>query len=222
MHKKDFIMMLTSGCVRLFVFGGVRGKAGEPGEEIKNRGVTLIELTVVFSIIGILVVALGYSYAEWIGKYKVEKATREIYADLMNARYMAMTRNRDHFVDFNFPAPPAGYGTYRIAEDTDEDSEGDDDADGIIDAAGHTFLPSFPKTVQYPITNNFTDKIINFDKSGLVQPRGQAAGGTICFFTDTDPDYDCIVISQTRIIAGKLKKQPASGGQCNTDNCAKK
>jgi prepilin-type N-terminal cleavage/methylation domain-containing protein len=222
MHKKDSIMMLTSGCVQLVVFRSARGKASASEGEINKRGVTLIELTVVLSIIGVLVVAMGYSYADWMGKYKVEKVTKELYADLMDARYMAMTRNCDHFVDFNFPAPPAGYGTYRIAEDTDEDTEGDDDADGVIDAAGHTFLPSFPKTVEYPITNNFAGKIINFDKRGIVQPRGQAAGGTICFFTNDNPDYDCIVISQTRIIVGKLKKQPDSGGECNTDNCAKK
>jgi hypothetical protein len=48
-------------------------------------------------------------------------------------------------VNFNFPSSPAGDGTYRIAEDIDEDAEGDNDADGVIDVAGHTFLPSFPK-----------------------------------------------------------------------------
>jgi prepilin-type N-terminal cleavage/methylation domain-containing protein len=185
--------------------------------EMNNRGLTLIELIVVISVICCLAAGFGFSYADWMGKYKVEKATKELYTDLMNVRCMAMTRNCDHFVDFNFPAPPAGYGTYRIAEDTNEDDEGDADADGIIDAGGHTFLPSFPKTVEYPITNNFISKIINFDKRGIVQPSG-----TICFFSDNDPDYDCIVISPTRIIMGKLKKQQSNGGVCNADNCVKK
>ena len=115
--------------------------------------------------------------------------------------------------------PPAGAGTYRLAEDTDDDGEGDDDADGKIDAAGHTFLSSFPKTVEYAIETNFEDKIINFDRRGFVQPRGQALGGTICLFTDNAPDYDCIVISQTRINIGKLSKQPNDGGVCNSGNC---
>lgn len=109
-----------------------------------------------------------------------------------------------------------------MAEDTDGDSEGDADADGKIDAGGHTILASFPKTIEYPITNNFISKIINFEKRGIVQPRGQAVGGTICFFTDNDPDYDCIVICQTRISIGKLKKQPSNGGECNADNCDRK
>jgi prepilin-type N-terminal cleavage/methylation domain-containing protein len=184
---------------------------------MNNRGLTLVELIVVISVVGILASALSFSYIGWMGKYKVEKATIELYADLMNVRCMAMTRNCDHFADFNFPAPPAGYGTYRIAEDTNGDSEGDADADGIIDASGHTFLPSFPKTVEYPIT--VASRIINFDKRGIVQPRGQALGGTICFFSSNDPDYDCIVISPSRISIGKLTNNT---GACNAANCVRK
>ena len=122
---------------------------------MSNKGVTQVELIAVVSVIAGLTIAFGYSYVDWMGKYKVEKATKELYVDLMNARSMAMTRSCDYFVDFNFPAPPAGHGTYRIAEDTDSDGEGDDDSDGIIDVAGHTFLPPFPKTVEYPITKQF-------------------------------------------------------------------
>jgi len=186
-----------------------------------NGGITQVELIIVVSIISSFAMAIGFTYAAWMGKYKVEKAARELYVDLMNTRCMAMTRNRDHFVDFNFPSPPAGQGTYRIAEDTNEDNEGDDDADGIIDPDGHTILA--PRTVEYPITwGTTTPRIINFDKRGIVQPRGQALGGTICFFSDNDPDYDCIVISRTRIIMGKLKKQPDNGGECKAANCEKK
>lgn len=175
-----------------------------------SLGLTLIELMLVITIIGSLAVALRFSYADWMSKYKVEKATKELYVDLMNVRCMAMTRNRLHFLDFNFPAPSAGQGTYRIVEDTDDDCKGDADANGIIDAGGHTVLPSFPKTVEYPIT--FSKRIINFNTNGLVEPKGQALGGTICFFTDNDPDYDCIVIAPTRISIGKLKNRKATEG----------
>jgi hypothetical protein len=223
MHKKNLFRTLTVGCLRMFVSGGAAGSMNiAPGGKMSNRGVTQVELIAVVSVIAGLAVALGFSYVDWIGTYKVEKATKELYVDLMNARSSAMAKSCDHFVDFNFPSPPAGNGTYRIAEDTDDDGEGDDDADGIIDAAGHTFLPPFSKTVEYEIENNFNGRIINFNRNGIIQPRGQPAGGTICFFTDEDPDYDCIVISRTRINMGKLNRQPGNGGRCNADNCSTK
>ena len=218
MYKKNLFRMLTSGYIEVVVSGGtIRRLYVEPREEMNNSGVTLVELIVVILVVATLAITLGFSYFDWMGKYKVEKATKELYADLMNVRHMAMTRNYDYFADFNFPAPPAGHGAYRMAEDTDGDGKGDDDADGTIDAEGHTILPSSPRTVEYTIENNFEDKILNFDKRGIIQPNG-----TICFFTDEDPDYDCIVISQTRIIMGKLKKQQSNGGECKAENCVKK
>lgn len=223
MHKKNLFRLPAAGPLDVPSLGGLSRVLSQDTvhrEEMNSMGWTLIELIVVITIIGSLAAPLVFSYTDWMGKYKVEKATNELYADLMNVRSMAVTKNCDHFVDFNFPAPASGKGTYRIAEDTNDDSEGDHDANGIIDAGGHTFFPSSPKTVEYPIT--FSKRIINFKKIGLVQPRGQAAGGTICFYSDDDPDYDCIVISPTRISIGKLKKQPGKGGACDADNCRRK
>jgi type II secretory pathway pseudopilin PulG len=215
MQKKNLFIMPTVGCSRVSVSGSAVGRRNlSSWDETNSRGITLVELAIVISVIATVAMALAFSYTDWIGKYKVEKVTKELYADLMNVRHMAMTRKYDFFADFNFPAPPAGHGTYRIAEDTDGDGEGDDDADGVIDAGGHTFLS--PKAVEYAISNNF-DKILRFDKRGIAQP-----GGTLCFFTDKDPDYDCIVISRTRINMGKLTRQQDNGGICNSENCATK
>ncbi len=64
---------------------------------MKEDGVTLIELIVVVSVIGILVVALGFTFQGWMGRYKVESQMKEMYIDLMNARARAMQRNRMSF-----------------------------------------------------------------------------------------------------------------------------
>lgn len=168
---------------------------------MKNKGITLIELSVVVSIIGILVFALGFSYVGWQGSYRVESEAKQIHADLMTTRAMASTRNRFYFADFNFPVPTAGFGAYRIAEDTNDDAVGDADADDVIDAAGHMFLPSFPKKIDHQLTwdsDDGTDDIIVFDRRGLVSPPG-----TIRIISTADPDYDCIIVESTRINLGE-------------------
>lgn len=156
-----------------------------------NHGRTLVESLIAVMTIGILGGSLGFVYSGWLGRYKVEKQTNEIYSDLMTARMMAMNRNRTHFVDFS------GATTYRIVEDTDENSD-------INVAAGDTVL--FPKTVEkdnnvngYGIPVTF-----KFNSRGTISPQR-----TLWITHATDPDYDCIVISATRINMGQM-----SGSSC--------
>jgi prepilin-type N-terminal cleavage/methylation domain-containing protein len=171
----------------------------------KNSGVTLTELIVVIAIVGILVVALGFSFQGWTGKYKVEAATKQIYSDLMDARARAMQFNRDYFVDF----PSAT--TYRMTEDTNDNF-------AFEPGAGDTVIPTFPKTVEYTLNwisvPNITlaNVVIVFDKRGLISIYDRTVApitlqtpnpGTISLTSTADPDYDCIVIASTRINIGK-------------------
>ena len=191
---------------------------------MKERGVTLVELIVVISVISILVIAMGFSYISWQGAYRAEKATKDLYADLMEARTMAMTQGRMCFADFNSPVPPPGSGRYRIACDPvlNDDGQGDIDSNGVIDA-GHEFLESInPKTVDYPIIFGGAGTIIDFGKSGIVQLEDPAAlpNWSLCLTMPVNltyeviPDYDCINISQTRINMGKLRTSILNGGDC--------
>jgi len=172
---------------------------------VKNSGVTLTELIVVIAIVGILVVALGFSFQGWIGKYKVEAATKQIYSDLMDARARAMQFNRIYYVQVVDATT-----TYSLIEDSNDDS-------GNNDAA----IPGFPKTVEYTINWN-GGGAITFNKRGNISNLG-----TICIFTDadgdgtsdSDPDYDCIEIAQTRINIGKITNQ---AGGCGAPNCVAK
>jgi len=158
-----------------------------------NWGRTLVESLVIVMTISILGGSLGFAYSGWMGRYKVEKQTNEIYSDLMTARMLAMNRNRTHFIDFQ------GSKTYRLVEDTNENN-------AINVETGDTVFSSFSKTVEYD--NNVNGYGIpvtfKFNSRGTISPQR-----TIWITHSTDPDYDCIVISATRINMGQM-----SGSSC--------
>lgn len=195
---------------------------------MKNAGVTLVELIIVAAIIGILAIALGFSFQGWIGRYKVESTVKQLYADLMTARTQAMQRNSRYFVDFPTQT------TYRmsiddsngVAKPVPNGSGGDGTFQPQADPAVSTdntdsTLPTFPKTVAYTINNGVT---LTFDPRGLAyrgNPPGvlinpaavapdPAAPVTINLISTANPDYDCIIISQPRINIGQM-----SGLVCN-------
>jgi prepilin-type N-terminal cleavage/methylation domain-containing protein len=181
----------------------------------RKSGITLIELVVVVSLVSILMVALGFSYYGWQGKYKVERSVKELYTDLMNTRARAMSRNRIHWVRL------INATSYSAYDDTNPAPDGNG---GNPEVGTDLELGSFPKTLEYDMdwrtTGAPSDDDIRFSRKGIAEVIG-----TICFFTDSDdtdkesdfnPDYDCIVVSATRINLGKLAKQDTDGGECKT------
>lgn len=174
---------------------------------MKEDGITLIELIIVITIIGILAIALGFSFQGWIGGYRVESQVKEMYADLMNARARAMERNRVHCVTL-------AVNQYKIIEDRDPWPDGNGDCN---DAEDKVVLQKDLDT-NYPITWNGADSK-KFNTRGLAN-----VGSTICSYTTIDADYNCIVISATRINLGKLTtKIPAPyNGTCDETNCVVK
>ncbi|MFZ5906513.1 MAG: pilus assembly FimT family protein [Nitrospirota bacterium] len=167
-----------------------------------KRGSTVTELIVVIAVAGIMTGALAFEFRGWLGKYKAESQLKDFYSDFMHARTEAMHRNRNFYADF----PDAS--SYRIREDTDDDND-------YTTLEGDTILPAFPKQVLYPV--RWSGGTLIFRTRGLVQPSATPLGATLCIVSGDDPDYDCMVISQTRINLGKLKDRD---GACNAANCA--
>jgi Tfp pilus assembly protein PilE len=193
-----------------------------------DKGVTLIELVVVITIIIILVFALGFMYQGWLSRYNVEENIKQVYTDLMDARGRAMDRSLEYFVDFPQTTQ------YQVVEDTNN---------SYTEDAGDITLPTFPKTVGQPfyaysyngngsptgMTLVGVTTIINggivFDKAGGVtiatlsvnpaSPTVPVTTGIISFTQSSAGqtagafDYDCISISPTRINLGQM-----NGGVC--------
>lgn len=158
-----------------------------------RRGITLVELLVVISIIAILFAALGFSYRGWNARYDVESETRQMQADLVSARNMSMQEGRDFFVTFS------GGTSYSLYVDDNPSPDGD----GTLDAAQDTRLAGYPKTLAYPVT--WAGGTIRFDSRGLITPNA----GTIVVTSSTaksttkDPDSDCISLGDLKIDIGK-------------------
>jgi prepilin-type N-terminal cleavage/methylation domain-containing protein len=164
-------------------WGGRLSKKREKGGKMKDRGITLVELIVSIAVAGVLIVLSYVSFDGWVTRYKVEKATRDFYADMMEARVTAMAKCRDHFIVME----PDRYTLY---EDRNED--GDPDADEA--------LPTYPKKVEYRLRWNGSGAQFGFRGRGTV-----TSSKTVWFETSTQAEYDCMRVSMTRIIMGKMK-----------------
>jgi Tfp pilus assembly protein FimT len=175
-----------------------------------EKGVTLIELMIAFSIAAVIVIALGFEFRGWMGRYKAESQIKEMYVDIMNTRARAMQRNRFHMIVLTAD-------TYTVNEDLNDNE--------AVDAAEK--LLGYPKTF-----DNFTlwwsgaGDTITFNTRGLVVPPTRTIRAVMpvssdpdCSCTDcggcTDPDcscnqdYDCIAVLETKTNMGKWDKDEA-------------
>jgi type II secretory pathway pseudopilin PulG len=189
-----------------------------------DKGITLAELLVGIAIVMILIVALGFDYSGWQGKYKVESEVKQLYSDLVSARVRAMQRSVSCFVDF----PSAAQ--YELTDDTN----GDDLPD-----SGDTLVASSSKTVNYPLNWSnadgipFAKAVLSFDKKGLISycdTRPVAPNPPICTdaspnqvtinivtTTNMNPDYNCVLVSQTIINMGQMVCSITTSKACYQD-----
>ena len=154
---------------------------------VNDNGVTLVEVMVTLAVMIILVGSLAFSYQGWIAKYRVESQVKEMYIDLMNGRARAMERNRAHFAT-------GVASTYSIYEDTSPGPDGN----GTLETGSDRLLPTYPKTVTYPLVWTGGGTTITFSRNGMISPTGNM------FLTTTaDADYDCMTITAMKIYMGK-------------------
>ena len=74
---------------------------------MNKKGVTLIELVIVFAIIAIAAVLLAPNIGAWLPNYRLRSTTRDIVSTMRVAQMKAVSNNTEYQVLFN-----PGAGTY--------------------------------------------------------------------------------------------------------------
>jgi len=153
-------------------------------------GFTLIEALIVLAILGIVAVLAVDSFRGMGEKYRVEGATKQLYADLMDARGRAMQRSRAFFVRFK----PSGYG-YETYEDSNPAPDGNNSFDSGQDT------PVADVTTPHSIATALAGGVQNFT---FKRDGTATATGHVRFPQTAKADYDCVGIGTTRLNMGKF------------------
>jgi prepilin-type N-terminal cleavage/methylation domain-containing protein len=164
-------------------------------DKATRGGFTLVEILITIAILGVLLM-IGISNLRGFNeKYKVEAETKQLFADLMDARGRAMQRNRASIVRIN----ANDYQTY-------EDTSPAPDGDGALQNNLDTLITN--TTVSHAIAagNIAVPLSFNFNRNGIA-----SVAGFIRFSSTAQPDYDCISIGATRI---KMGQYNATGNTC--------
>jgi prepilin-type N-terminal cleavage/methylation domain-containing protein len=151
---------------------------------MNRNGFTLTEVIIVILLIMILLAIAIPQFGSMTRKYNIERETRQLYADMINARMRAMNTNRTHILTATATA-------YSIADDKN--------SNGVIDA-GEIMNQS---ALSYPVTWG-TGTTISFDSRGIPN-----ATGTVYVTAAGDAAFDCIAVQVTKLYIGKM-----TGGAC--------
>ncbi|MGB9730930.1 MULTISPECIES: pilus assembly FimT family protein [Calditerrivibrio] len=140
-----------------------------------KRGLTLLELMIVLVILGIVLSVGVYSYESYSRKISVEDDVHTAYAFIMKARVASFTEKEDTYVILINQDGKA------LVMDNDSDTN-----NGFIE--------------RIDLKNRFLQNIsyFKFDKNGFADFQGD-----IRSYEDVGAQYDCVVISWSRVAKGK-------------------
>jgi len=155
-----------------------------------HYGFTLIELIVVVAILSIFTGAALMNFASYKTKRDIENDIKQLYADLLKARAMAVTGVRSVQVVFS----DADSKSYTLLTDINEDGEFKD--------KGEIYTASLKLDVFWN-GDPAKGSNITFSSKGLPNSNGTFS------INGSGAEYNCITVFSTRINLGRL-----AGGEC--------
>ncbi len=143
--------------------------------KMNDKGVTLIELVVVFVIIAILALLMVPNIGRWLPRYRLRSATRDIISTLRTAQMRAISNNVVYQVVFT-PGGP-GSGTYVLQ------------ANGVDEGAAQTVPPGITFVTNFP------------GNKAIFNTNSTATGGTVTVSGPTGTRTITVLPSTGRIRA---------------------
>lgn len=187
----------------LQVFCLLRGR----GYQLCQAGFSLIELIITIAIMGIVTGIATLSFNSWQTKNNIESQTREIYADLADARTRALTQKKVHGIIFK----PKNYVMKSYSSEVEYNYPND--------APVNNGEVIFTKTLKFGITKTNTSTVftdynaaILFDTTGFAStiPSTSTFGFTIVVNpVNVSSNLNCLVISAARVNMGKWNETTA-------------
>ena len=172
------------------------GSSSELESGSYNAGFTLVELMVVIAIMAIIGAISTLSFNSIQAKSKMESQTREIYADLMDARTRAFTRKKVHGIVFQ----PSSYVMKSYSSEIEYNFPNDAPVKNGVVVMSKSLKYSITKTNTSTAFTDYNSSIL-FDITGFTTT---ATGFTVVVNpVTTSPNLNCLVISAARVNMGK-------------------
>lgn len=155
--------------------------------QLNQQGVTLLELLVVITIIGVMT-SVGVVVARSLGpEMRIDSAAREIRSDFQKTKLVAVRANSDCVIDFN----TSGSGTYEACIDADGSNTCGSGEEIILEKDFSDKSNISLKNAAFTYGN-----YIQFNSRGLTGPiTGWSSGSVNC--TNENNDLRSITVTRT-------------------------
>ena len=146
-----------------------------------ERGVTLMEILLIFIILAVLAAVAIPTFSVWVPNYRLKSAARDLYSNLQMAKMGAVNKNGDWAVILD---KTGSQGRYVIASGRGENGvwdgpDGDDPIEKTVDLANYKGVSFGHGNAGEPVGDSFGDGITYLGNVAVFNPRGTGKAGYV-------------------------------------------